>query len=151
MLDGQIVARGDEGFQEAIKTARSELQGNKRPTAASHIESAVKSLSERPNADTSGAVSRSTNAVECVLHDITGETMTLGKYLDKHPKLFHPAFKKALDGVYGFASDSGARHGKEGTEPTFAEAQFVVTTCAGACTFLTANHPKKDTLEDFPW
>ena len=83
-----------------------------------------------------------TNAVECLLNDITGEAMTLGKYLDKHPKLLHPSLKKALDGVYGYASDAGARHGKEGKEPTFDEAQFAVTTCAAVCTLLTATNPK---------
>src|SRR2546430_4084219 len=29
-------------------------------------------------------------------HDITGQAMTLGGYLDKYPQLFHPALKKAL-------------------------------------------------------
>lgn len=149
LVGGTIVARGDEGFQEAVKTATSQLQENQRPTAASRIQSAVKALSERPRADTPGAVSHSTSAMECVLHDITGESMPLGKYLDKHQKLFHPALKKALDGLYGFASDAGARHGKEGTEPTFEEAQFVVTTCAAVCTLLTAENPKK--IEEDPW
>ena len=39
------------------------------------------------------------------------EATTLGKYLDKYLKLFHSALKKALDGVYGFASDAGASNG----------------------------------------
>jgi hypothetical protein len=80
--------------------------------------------------------------VECLFNDITGEAMTLGKYLDKHPKLLHPSLKKALDGVYGYASDAGARHGKESKEPTFDEAQFAVTTCATVCTLLAATNPK---------
>jgi len=77
-----------------------------------------------------------------VLNDITGVEMTLGKYLDKHPQLFHPGLKKSLDGIYGYASDAGARHGREGKEPSFAEAQFAVTTCAAACTLLTVTNPK---------
>lgn len=142
LIDGQIVARGDEGFQEAVKIAATQLVENERPTAASHIGFAVKALSERPGPNTPGAVAHATSAVECVLNDITGEVMTLGKYLDKHPGLFHPALKKSLDGLYGYASDAGARHGKEGKEPTFAEAQFAVTTCAAACSLLTAANPK---------
>jgi AbiJ N-terminal domain 4 len=142
LVNGQIVARGDEGFQEAVKTAHSQLNENQRPTAASHIRFAVTALSERPKPNTSGAVAQATSAVECLLHDITGQEMTLGKYLDKHPSLFHPALKKALDGVYGYASDAGARHGKEGQEPSFDEAQFAVTTCATACSLLTAMNPK---------
>jgi hypothetical protein len=150
LVKGQIVARGDEGFQEAVKTAAVQLQENQRPTAASHIQSAVRALSERPKANTPGAVAHATSAVECLLHDITGQAMTLGGYLDKYPQLFHPALKKALNGVYGYASDAGARHGKEGKEPSFDEAQFAVTTCAATCTLLTAMNPKKD-AEDFSW
>lgn len=150
LVKGQIVARGDEGFQKAVKTAASQLQENQRPTAASHIQSAVRALSARPKANTPGAVAHATSAVECLLHDITGHAMTLGGYLDKYPQLFHPALKKALNGVYGYASDAGARHGKEGKEPNFDEAQFVVTTCAATCTLLTAMNPKKEE-EEFPW
>jgi len=149
LVKGQIVARGDEGFQEAVKTAAAQLNKSQRPTAASHIQSAVRALSERPKANTPGAVSHATNAVECLLHDITGQAMTLGGYLDKYPQLFHPALKKALNGVYGYASDAGARHGREGKEPSFDEAQFAVTTCAATCTLLTAMNPKKKDEENF--
>jgi hypothetical protein len=142
LVKGKIVTRGDEGFQQAVNMAVSQLRDTQRPTAAGHIQSAIKVLSERPKANTPGAVSHATNAVECLLNDITGEAMTLGKYLDKHPKLLHPSLKKALDGVYGYASDAGARHGKEGKEPTFDEAQFAVTTCAAVCTLLAATNPK---------
>jgi hypothetical protein len=89
LLKGEIVARGDQGFQEAIKTAASQLAENQRPTAANHIQSAFRALSERPKANTPGAVFHATNAVECVLHEITGESMTLSKYLDNFSGLFH--------------------------------------------------------------
>ena len=39
LLDGKIVARGDEGFQRAVNMAASQLQENQRPTAASNIQS----------------------------------------------------------------------------------------------------------------
>src|ERR1035438_6156265 len=69
------------------------------------------------------------------------ESLTLGKYLDRYPKLFHPSLRKALDGIYGFASDAGARHGKEGVEPSYDEAVFVLSTCAAVCTLLTKQPP----------
>ena len=72
--------------------------------------------------------------------------MTLGKYLNKHPLLFHPALKKGIDGVYGYASDEGARHGKEGTEPTTEEAEFAVAVCAAVCTLLARRHPEMTRL-----
>jgi hypothetical protein len=141
LVNGEIVARGNEAFQSSVSTAGSVLEEAKMPTAAKHVEFAINALSERPNANTSGAVSHATNAVECVLGEITGEAMTLGRYLDKYPDLFHPALKRGLNGVYGYASDEGARHGKEGIEPGIEEAEFVVSVCAAVCTLLTRKHP----------
>ncbi len=143
LTGGQVVARGDDAFQQSVDTAVQQLNQNGRPTAASHIQNALKALSERPKANTPGAASQATTAVEAVLYDITGEAMTLGQYLNRYASLFHPALKKSLDGVYGYASDAGARHGKEGIEPSFEAAQFAVTTCAAACTLLNATNPKR--------
>ena len=98
LVGEEVIARGDDAFQEAVATAASRLRETERPTAANHIRSAVRALSERPKANTPGAVAHGTSAVECLLNNISGEAMSLGKYLDKHPGLFHPAVKKALDG-----------------------------------------------------
>ena len=141
-VNGELVARGDEAFEGTVIDAAAVLKEAGKPTAAGHIHFALGALSARPKANTSGAVSHATNAVECVLGEITGQPMTLGRYLDRFPKLFHPALKKGLDGVYGYASDEGARHGKEGTEPTFAEAEFAVAVCAAVCTLLIKKPPK---------
>lgn len=143
-MNGKVITRGDDAFQQVVAAAAAQLHESQRPTAAGHIQSARLALSVRPKANTARAVAHATSAVECVLNAITGEAMTLGKYLDKHQSLFNPALKKSLDGVYGYTSDAGARHGREGKEPTFAEAQFAVTTCAAACTLLTAKTPKAD-------
>ena len=142
---GKLVTRGDDSFQGTLKTAESVLRETSRPTSADHIRSALSALSERPEANTSGAVFHATNAVESLLHDITGESMTLGEFLKKHSELFHPALQKGLNGIYGFASDSGARHGKEGTVPTFEHAKFAVAVCAATCTLLTAADRRRTT------
>jgi len=48
---------------------------------------------------------RATNALECVLQDITGEkNMTLGDYLKHHPGLFPGHLKKCLEGLWGYAA-----------------------------------------------
>ncbi len=140
--EGKVVTRGDENFTESVEGAISKLDDTGRPTAAQHLKASRQALSERPKPDTAGAVSRATSAVECVLHDITGESMTLGKYLSAYPGLFHPALQKGLDGIYGYASDDGARHGKEGTLPTPEAARFVVATCSSICTLLAETNPK---------
>jgi len=130
LVEGKIVTRGDEVFEDTVKTAVAVLEEDAKPTAARHLQFAISALSTRPKANTSGAVAHATSAVECVLGEITGQATTLGKYLDKNPTLFHPALKKGLDGIYGYASDEGARHGKEGTKPAREEAEFAVTVCA---------------------
>ena len=136
-----IVARADAAFEDTLRTALSTLEEDKKPTAAEHLSFAIDALSARPKPNTSGAVSHATSAVECVLGEITGATMTLGKYLDRNPGLFHAALKKGIDGIYGYASDQ-ARHGKEGAEPTREDAEFVVATCAATCTLLTKKHSR---------
>jgi hypothetical protein len=140
--NGNVVTRGDEAFENTVKTAVSILKNDQKPTAAGHLCSAIAALSARPKSNTSGAVAHATSAVECVLGEITGATMTLGEYLNRNPGLFHPALKKGLHGIYGYASDEGARHGKEGTEPNGEDAEFAVATCAAVCTLLTRKHPK---------
>jgi hypothetical protein len=142
IVEGKIVARGDEVFEDTVKTAVAVLEEDAKPTAARHLRFAISALSTRPKANTSGAVAHATSAVECVLGEITGQATTLGKYLDKNATLFHPALKKGLDGIYGYASDEGARHGKEGTEPAREEAEFAVAVCAAVCTLLTRKRPE---------
>jgi hypothetical protein len=141
LVDGEIMTRGAEAFEGTVKTAIAALEEDAKPTAAGRLHFAIDALSARPKADTSGAVAHATSAVECVLGEITGQDMTLGEYLNRHPGLFHPALKKGLHGIYGYACDEGARHGKEGTEPTREEAEFAVAVCAAVCTLLTRKHP----------
>ncbi len=140
--NGKIATRGDEAFEGTVKVAIDALEEAAKPTAAGHLRFAIAALSVRPNANTSGAVVHATNAVECVLGELTGKSMTLGKYLDRYPDLFHKSLKKGLDGIYGYASDEGARHGKEGTQPSEEEAEFAVATCAAVCTLLIRKRPK---------
>ena len=139
----RIVARGDEHFESAVNTSANELsQGNSGRPAARRLQLAISALSARPKADTSGAVAHATSAMECVLSEVTSKAMTLGKYLKQYSSLFSPALKKGLEGVWGYASNEGARHGKEGIEPTREEAEFVVHVCAAVCTLLNRKHPK---------
>jgi hypothetical protein len=143
---GKVVSREDKNFTQALETAKTALTQSNRPTAAGHLEFARQALSERPVANTAGAVSQSTSAVEALLHDIAGRPQkkkTLSDYLKESPDLLHPALREALNKIYGYACDEGARHGKEGTQPTPEEARFVLTTCAAICTLLTEANSSK--------
>lgn len=133
---------GLQAVSHATYAAAAVLAEGHCKTAADRLRSAIRALARQPQSNTAAAVSEATSALECVLHDITGEALTLGKYLDRHPRLFHPALKKMLDGLYGYASDAGARHGKEGVVPRPAEAEFIVTACAAAAMLLHREDPR---------
>ena len=143
LSNGKVVTRGDEEFENTLNTAIEVLAADKKPTAAQHLRRAIDALSSKPHPNTSGAVAHSTSAVECVLGEITGQAEALGDYLNKYPKLLPPAIKKGISGVYGYACEEGARHGKEGIEPGLEEAEFVLATCAAVCTLLTKKHRKR--------
>jgi AbiJ N-terminal domain 4 len=107
--DGEIVTRGTEAFEAAVHTAVSELKNSGRPTAATRIQEALYALSRRPEPDLAGAISHAIAALECVAGDITGDTKaTLGDFLKHHPDLFG-TLRKALEGIWGYACNEGAR------------------------------------------
>lgn len=146
MVDGKILARGDEPFESTMRTAKDALFKT-RPTAAGRLTTAVESLSKRPTPDTAGAVSDSIAAIECVISDATcakvGEKVSLGDFI-KDERFFPGSLKTAVGGLWGYACNEGARHGKEGVEPNFAGAQFVVAVSAALCTLLNSTHPKNN-------
>ena len=102
----------------------------------------ARNLSLRPKPDFSGAISHATGAMECVLHDITGRGMTFGDFVKKRPDLFPGAMKTAFGALWGYTSEEGARHGKEGVEPPRDEAEFIVTIAAALATYLNRKHPR---------
>lgn len=142
MVDGQIFSRSSDAFEDTVKRARTELSASGRTTASDRIRKAIENLSVRPSPDYSGAISHATGAMECVLHDITGQEMTLGRYLQTFSQLFAPSLRKALDGLWGYSSEEGARHGREGVEPPREEAEFIVTIASAFTTYLNRKHPR---------
>jgi AbiJ N-terminal domain 4 len=95
LVDGKVMARGDAAFEYSLQVAETELKAGGRTTAAECIEDAIRNLSFRPEPRLGAAVSRAMNAMECVLHDITGENkMGFGDYLQSHPDLFPVVLQK---------------------------------------------------------
>jgi hypothetical protein len=135
-VNGQLATRGNEAFENTVTVAAAALEAENKPTAAGHLQFAVSALSARPIANTSGAVTHATSAVECVLSEITtGKKKGLSDHLQENPRLFHQALREGLGKIYAYASDV-ARHGKEGTTPDRDDAEFVIATCAAVCTLL---------------
>jgi hypothetical protein len=142
LSQGQVVTRGEQGFEASVRTAVSSLADGGRATASARIREALDDLSRRPRADLSGAIDHSIAAVECVLGDVMGkEKGTLGDRLKEYP--FDASLKKAMEGIWGYACNQGARHGKEGVEPERQEAEFVVGICSGLATISTTDTPVK--------
>src|SRR5713101_6388135 len=54
LVDGEIVTRGSEAFEAAVREAPAVLHDTGRPTAAGHLHEALQDLSRRPEADLAG-------------------------------------------------------------------------------------------------
>lgn len=138
IIDGEILARGSEPFNRITQTARETL-ADRNQTAASEIHEAVQDISRRPHPDKTGAVHHAMGAVECVARSLTGSsTATLGDIIKhKANQLGIPApLDQAISKMWGYASERG-RHIREGHEPTFEEAELIVTVASAVCTYLS--------------
>jgi hypothetical protein len=138
MEAGRIVARGSEAFSAVPKQAIETLREAGRLTAAGEIHEAIQDLSRRP-ADKTGGIQHAMAALECVTRDVTGQSSkTLGKMIADHRaelKIPRP-LDEALEKLWGYASETG-RHLREGREPSFEDAELVVTVSAAVSIYLT--------------
>jgi hypothetical protein len=134
---GRIVVRRDAAFESVVASATNALTSAKRPTASGHMDTALRALSQRPKADTSGAIYHAMGVLECVARDLTGnEKATLGEILKRHPDLLPRPLDSALSQMWGYASNE-ARHVAEGREPTQDDAALVVGIAAAMAKYLT--------------
>lgn len=133
MKQGILVARGSEAFTLATGHATDVMQSSGTPTAANEIHEALRDISRRPNADVTGAIQHAMAALECVAREIDGSSDTLGQIIKR---LSMPApLDSSLHQLWGFASQQG-RHIQEGREPSFEEAELVVTIASAVSVYL---------------
>jgi len=134
MTDGKIMYRGSESFSEITRDTAEVLRSSGRSAASNEVHEALKDISRRPQPDITGAIQHAMAALECTARDVTGKTnATLGKIV---PSLDLPQpLDKAIDKLWGYASDR-ARHVREGSPVTTAEAELVVSVACATCTFL---------------
>lgn len=136
MDDGRIVFRGSEAFSLATRDAVATMQQAGKPTAANEIHEALKDISRRPAADVTGAVQHAMAALECVAREVDGSSDTLGQIIKR---LTIPApLDGALHKLWGFASEQG-RHIQEGREPSFEEAELIVTVASAVGVYLLSH------------
>jgi hypothetical protein len=137
LVDGQIMTRGTEAFESAVKTATGALENAQRPTAARHIHEALEDLSRRPEADLPGAIYHAMGSLECLARDLTGDAKaTLDEILKRNPGFLPKPLDTALSQIWGYASNE-ARHVLEGRDPTREEAELLVGLSAVLANYLT--------------
>jgi hypothetical protein len=75
-------------------------------------------------------------SLECVARRACGdEKATLGDVIKRYADLIPRPLDEAITKLWGFASEN-ARHIREGREPTYAEAELVVSVAAAAGNYL---------------
>jgi len=105
-----------------------------------HIRQAVSLFGQKPNPDYRNAVKEAMSAVESTVRLLTGDKKaTLGdalKTLDRIRPL-HPAFKQAMDKLYGYTSDEGGvRHSLiDLSRVDEADAKFMIVACSAFVNF----------------
>ncbi len=142
LLDGQVVTRGDDAFENSVQTAASSLAESGRETAASHLREAIKALSARPEPNNAGAIYHAMGSLECLARDLTGTPKdTLGEILKRRPDLVPKPLDTALAQIWGYASNE-ARHVVEGRNPERPEAALIVGLVSAIATYLSAKAEK---------
>jgi len=133
MEEGRIVFRGSEAFSLATGDAVAIMREAGTPTAANEIREALRDISRRPAADVTGAIQHAMASLECVAREIDGSSDTLGQIIKR--LTVPPPLDGALHRLWGFASEQG-RHIQEGAEPSFEEAELVVTVASAVSVYL---------------
>lgn len=106
------------------------------PTAHNEIHKAIQDLSKRPEADLTGALQHGMAALECIAREAASDrTSTLGEIIKSNKDLFSPPLDKALEKLWGFASEKG-RHLREHEEPAREEVELVVGIAVVVATYL---------------
>lgn len=135
LVRGEIVMRGADGFEAAVKTAQATLEESGRPSASREIHEALEALSWRPEPDLSGAVYHTMGSLECLARAITGDPgATLGEILKKHPDLLPRPLHEALSKVGGSALIE-AHHFNQDQKPKREEAELLVGLAATVATY----------------
>jgi AbiJ N-terminal domain 4 len=135
LVKGEIVMRGADGFEAAVKTAQATLEESGRPSASREIHEALEALSWRPEPDLRGAVYHTMGSLECLARAITGDPRaTLGEILKKHPDLLPRPLHEALSKVGGSALIE-AHHFNQDQKPKREEAELLVGLAATVATY----------------
>ena len=132
------------GSEVAEITDKNEIQAIEAALAMAdspvrtHLDAALRMLSDKEAPDYRNSVKESISAVEAACRLVTGNaSATLGDAL-KRVKNLHPAMSKAFGSLYGYTNDaSGIRHSlTDEATITYADAKFMLVTCSAFVSYL---------------
>ena len=111
-----------------------------------HIENALRLMSDKTNPDYRNSIKESISAVEATCNLLAGKKITLGQCLKeiKEKVGLHGALEKAFSSLYGYTSEAeGIRHALL-DEPTlnFEDAKFMLVSCSAFVNYLKAKASK---------
>lgn len=134
---GKITSRGSEVFEASVRAVIPVMVESRLETAEREIHEALSDLSRRPTPDLTGAIQHAMAALECVARSVCGDpNPTLGKLLERYPKLIPKPLDAAVEKAWGYASERG-RHIREGEEPSREDAELIVGISATVAIFLS--------------
>lgn len=117
-------------------------------TSAVHMRAAIAKLAERPKPDLRNSIKESVHAVEAACRVVSGKkNATLAealKILEKNGFDMHPAFRSALDKLWGYTSDAnGIRHSlMDAATLDYDDAKFFVVACSAFVNYLVSRSAK---------
>lgn len=127
VTDEQEISAIQSGLADAADPART------------HLEAALRMLSDREAPDYRNSVKESISAVEATCRIVAASpNATLKEALKKIKGDVHPAMYQAFDKLYGYTSDaSGIRHAlSEESTITYADAKFMLVACSAFISYL---------------
>lgn len=137
VVDDQIVEITD---QEEIATIEEAV--SQKSTVKTHLEEALKHLSNRRAPDYRNSIKESISAVEALCREITGEN-TLGpalKSLEKNGVVIPTFLLAGIEKLYVYTNDpnTGIRHAlmDDKEVPSFEEAKFMLVACSAFVNYI---------------
>jgi hypothetical protein len=125
-----------------INSIEQSLSYNLYPNVSTHLDTALKMLSDRKSPDYRNSIKESISAVETLCRELTGES-TLGQAIKKFENSgihFNSQFKSALEKLYNYTNQpaTGIRHAlmEEGIVLSFDEAKFMLVSCSAFINYL---------------
>ena len=132
--------------EEEISEIEEALETPLKPVRT-HLEDALKLLSDRKSPDYRNSIKESVSAVEAICRLITkNKKTTLGQALKEvETKIpLHGALKKAFSNLYGYTSSAeGIRHALlDEPKLSFEDAKFMLVSCSAFVNYLTSKAEK---------